>query len=101
MDAVFSALADPRRRRMVAVLRHGETSAGDIERALDADQPSTSRHLRVLRDAGLVRVRKAAQRRLYSLVPARLAELDAWLGDYRHFWTSKLDALELHLNQET
>lgn len=96
----FAALADPARRRVVEVLRDGERSAGEIERALAVNQPAASKHLRALREAGLVRVRKDAQRRFYSLDAAPLAELDAWLEPYRAFWSAKLDALEKHLDQE-
>jgi DNA-binding transcriptional ArsR family regulator len=101
MDAAFAALADPTRRRMLAALRGGERSAGEIERALGAPQPAVSKHLKALRLAGLVRMRKDAQRRLYSLDPGPLAELDAWLAPYRRFWGERLDALERHLDQES
>jgi len=100
MDSLMAALADPMRRRMLAQLRAGEQSAGALERALGVSQPSASKHLRALRQAGLVRVRKDAQRRLYAIDPAPLAELDAWLADYRHFWSGALDALALHLERE-
>jgi DNA-binding transcriptional ArsR family regulator len=100
MLTAFAALADPARRHVVELLRNGERSAGEIERALEVAQPAASKHLRALRDAGLVRVRKDAQRRLYSLDAAPLAELDAWLQPYRAFWSAKLDALEKHLDQE-
>ena len=101
MEASFSALADPLRRRMVEMLREGERSAGEIERRLKVNQPTASKHLRTLREAGLVRVRKDAQRRLYRLDPAPFIELDAWLAPYREFWAARLDALEHHLNQES
>lgn len=101
MDTAFAALSDPTRRRMLETLRAGERSAGDIERTLGAPQPAVSKHLKTLRLAGLVRVRKDAQRRLYSLDPAPLAELDAWLAPYRRFWSDRLDALERHLDQES
>jgi len=68
---------------------------------LPLSQPGASKHLRILRDAGLVAVRKDAQRRIYRLAPDRLAELDAWLAPYRKFWSSRLDALEDHLNKES
>jgi DNA-binding transcriptional ArsR family regulator len=100
MDAAFTALADPVRRRVVEVLRRGECSAGEIERALKVSQPATSKHLRVLREAGLVQVRRDAQRRLYRIDPRPLAAFDAWLTPYRQFWAGKLDALERHLDQE-
>jgi len=82
-------------------LRAGERSAGEIERALRIPQPAASKHLRALRQAGLVSMRKDAQRRLYRLDPAPLAELDAWLEPYRRFWNDRLDALERHLDQES
>jgi DNA-binding transcriptional ArsR family regulator len=99
MDAAFAALADPTRRRVLEALRAGERSAGEIERTLGAPQPAVSKHLKALRLAGLVRVRKDAQRRLYSLDPTPLAELDTWLAPYRRFWGDRLDALERHLDQ--
>lgn len=101
MLSTFSALADPVRLRMVEVLGGGERSAGEIERALNISQPAASKHLKSLRLAGLVLVRKDAQRRLYRLTPEPLAELDAWLEPYRHFWSARLDALERHLDQES
>ena len=101
MSQAFAALADPTRRRMIEALGEGERSAGEIERALRLNQPTASKHLRALREAGLVRVRKDAQRRLYRLDPAPLAELDAWLEPYRRFWNTRLDALERHLDQES
>ena len=101
VDAAFAALADPTRRRVLETLRGGERSAGEIERTLGAPQPAVSKHLRALRLAGLVRVRKDAQRRLYSLDPEPLAELDAWLAPYRQFWSERLDALERHLDEES
>jgi DNA-binding transcriptional ArsR family regulator len=101
MDAALTALADPTRRRVLEVLRAGERSAGDIERSLRAPQPAVSKHLKALRLAGLVRVRKDAQRRLYSLDPEPLAALDAWLAPYRRFWSERLDALERHLDEES
>ncbi len=97
----FTALADPIRFQVVTLLRDGERSAGEIERALEISQPTASKHLRSLRLAGLVRMRKDAQRRIYRLDPAPLAELDAWLAPYRQFWSQRLDALERHLDQET
>ena len=101
MDIIFAALADPTRRRMMEALRAGERSAGEIERALGLPQPAASKHLRALRQAGLVHVRKDTQRRVYSLAPQPLAALDAWLAPYRRFWTDRLDALERHLDQES
>ena len=85
---------------IVAMLADGERPAGDFVDALPVSQPTVSKHLSVLREAGLVSVRKDANRRLYALNPAPLAELDAWLAPYRRFWTDRLDALEAHLDKE-
>jgi|SRR5215217_1398680 len=101
MDAVFETLAEPNRRRILDLLREGERPAGDLVDALSLSQPNISKHLRVLREAELVRVRQDGQRRLYSLNAGRLARIDAWLAPYRRFWTDKLDALEDHLDRET
>lgn len=96
----MAALAEPVRRRMLEQLRAGELSAGALERALGISQPAASKHLRALRRAGLVRVRKDAQHRFYAIDPAPLAALDAWLSQYRQFWTGALDALAQHLERE-
>lgn len=96
----FEALADPHRRHILDLLRVQERTAGDIVAALPITQPGASKHLRVLREAGLVTVRKDAQRRVYRLEPERLAELDAWLAPYRRFWSDRLDAIEAHLKKE-
>jgi len=96
----FEALADPHRRHILDLLRTQERTAGEIVSALAISQPGASKHLRVLREAGLVSVRKDAQRRVYRLTPERLAELDAWLAPYRHFWSGRLDAIEAHLKRE-
>jgi len=85
---------------IVAMLAAGERPAGDFVDALPISQPTVSKHLSVLRAAGLVSVRKDANRRLYALNPAPLAEIDAWLAPYRRFWTDRLDALEAHLDKE-
>jgi len=98
MDA-FEALAEPARRHILALLRPGEQPAGALVVALGLPQPNVSKHLRVLREAGLVRVRIDGPRRLYALDPAPLADLDAWLAPYRHFWAARLDALGDHLNR--
>ena len=100
MEAALAALADPIRRHVLDVLRHGERSAGEIERTLKLSQPATSKHLRALREAGLVRMRPDAQRRVYRIDPAPLADLHAWLATFRPFWADRLDALEHHLDQE-
>ena len=95
----LEALADPTRRRIVELLSESERPAGEIASHFGTSRPGISRHLRVLRDSGLVRVREDAQRRLYSLDPAPLAELDAWLERYRRFWTNRLDALETEVRR--
>jgi DNA-binding transcriptional ArsR family regulator len=96
----FAALADPTRRHIVELLAGGERSAGDLARRFTLTQPAVSQHLRALRDARLVRVRRDAQRRMYSLNPRGLAQIDAWLSRYRAFWTMRLDALERALQAE-
>lgn len=93
------ALADPTRLRIVELLAEGERSAGELAAEFDTSRPGISRHLRVLREHGLVRVRGDGQRRLYSLDPAPLAELDNWLERYRAFWTNRLDALDTELQR--
>lgn len=100
MQHTLSALAEPNRMAILALLAEGERAAGELVEALPIAQPAVSKHLGVLRQAGLVSVRKDAQRRLYSLNPAPLAALDAWLEPYRRFWTARLDALEAHLDRE-
>ncbi|HEX7117664.1 MAG TPA: metalloregulator ArsR/SmtB family transcription factor [Longimicrobiales bacterium] len=95
---LFETLAEPSRRRILELLRTGERSVGELVDALGASQPAVSRHLRVLREAGLVEARVDAQRRLYRLRPATLRELDAWLEPYRLLWSGRLDDLERHLN---
>ncbi|MEJ0049161.1 MAG: metalloregulator ArsR/SmtB family transcription factor [Rhodospirillales bacterium] len=100
MDELFAALSEPARRHMLDALRLGERSAGELERALGMSQPAASKHLRVLRQAGLVHVRKDAQRRIYRLEPQKLAELDTWLADYRKFWNGALGELARHLDRE-
>jgi DNA-binding transcriptional ArsR family regulator len=91
--SAFEALADPTRRRIVELLADGERSAGEIAAEFSTSRPGVSRHLRVLREHGLVQTREDGQRRLYSLDPAPLEELDAWLERYRGFWANRLDAL--------
>ena len=98
---VYEALAEPHRRRIIELVGDGERTAGDIVDALAISQPGASKHLRILREAGLVSVRKDAQRRVYRLEPAKLAEVDAWLRPYRKFWSGKLDALVDHLMKES
>lgn len=95
---VFEAIAEPNRRALLDLLAEGERSAGDLVASLPSlTQPAVSRHLRILRDVGLVEVRPEAQRRIYALRPERLAELDRWLSRYRRYWSDHLDALERHL----
>jgi DNA-binding transcriptional ArsR family regulator len=93
----FAALADPTRRRIVEMLATRELAAGEIARRFDMTPPAVSQHLRLLRDAGLVHVRRDAQRRIYALDPRGLAELDAWIARYRRFWHDRLDTLEREL----
>ncbi|MCO7220934.1 helix-turn-helix transcriptional regulator [Klenkia sp. PcliD-1-E] len=98
---VFAVLADPTRRAVLDLLADGERTAGDLAQAAPAlTQPAVSRHLRVLRDAGLVRVRVDGQRRVYRLDPAPLTEVDAWVDRYRPRWTSALGRLATHLSTE-
>jgi DNA-binding transcriptional ArsR family regulator len=99
MDA-FSAIADPTRRAVLDMLAERPRSAGDIVNAFPKiSQPAVSKHLRILRDAGLVSVQTNAQQRIYSLEPKALAELDAWIAKYEVFWYDRLDALEQHLSK--
>lgn len=100
MDAL-AALADPIRRRIVELVAEGERSAGELAAEFPVSRPAVSRHLRVLREAGLVAVRGEEQRRIYSLRPAPLADLDAWLDRYRVFWADRLDALAKHVEDTT
>ena len=100
MHQALQALGEPHRMAIVAMLNDGERPAGDVVNALPISLPTVSKHLSVLREAGLVTVRKDANRRLYSLNPAPLAEIDAWLEPYRRFWTNRLDALETYLDKE-
>jgi DNA-binding transcriptional ArsR family regulator len=96
---VLEALADPTRRRIVELLADGERSAGEIASQFSTSRPGVSRHLRVLRERGLVQAREQGQRRLYSLDPAPLVELDAWLERYRVFWTNRLGALDTEIRR--
>jgi DNA-binding transcriptional ArsR family regulator len=95
---MFEVLAEPRRREILDLLRSGERPVGDLVRQLTLTQPAVSKHLKVLREAGLVEVRQDAQRRWYRLRPEPLAEIDAWLAPYRRLWNAHLDALERHLD---
>jgi DNA-binding transcriptional ArsR family regulator len=97
--SVFEVLAEPRRRQILDLVRDGECSVTELVARLAMNQPAVSKHLRVLREAGLVGVRVDEQRRLYRLVPDPLRELDQWLAPYRAAWDSSLDKLERHLDQ--
>lgn len=97
MDAVFQALADESRRTVLQMLRTRPATAGELAGALPIARPGVSRHLRVLREAGLVEVRQEGQRRIYSLSPQPLAEVDRWLADYRALWQNRLDALHTEI----
>jgi DNA-binding transcriptional ArsR family regulator len=95
----FGVLAEPTRRRILDLLRERARPVGELVDLLGLSQPGTSKHLRILREAGLVQVRQDAQRRWYELRPEPLAEIDAWLEPYRRLWAGRLDALERHLDQ--
>ncbi len=99
MESSFAIVAEPNRRAILDLLLASERSVGEIERELRMSQPSVSKHLRVLREAGFVESRVEAQRRLYRLRPEPLMELDAWLTPYRRFWSKHVDALERHLDR--
>jgi DNA-binding transcriptional ArsR family regulator len=96
----YAALAEPHRRQILDLLRGGERSVTDlVERLGDLSQPGVSKHLRILRDAGLVRARAQGKQRLYALDAQPLQHVDAWLEPYRAFWSERLDALERHLEE--
>jgi DNA-binding transcriptional ArsR family regulator len=99
MATTFEVLAEPRRREILDLLRTGERPVGDLVERLPVTQPAVSKHLRVLREAGLVEVRHDAQRRLYRLRPEPLAEVDEWLAPYRRMWAGRLDALGRRLDE--
>lgn len=99
MASTFAVLADPSRREILDLLRSGERPVNDLVSVLDLTQPTVSKHLRVLREAGLVEVRIDAQRRWYRLNPRPLAEIDTWLAPYRRMWEASFDALERHLEE--
>ena len=96
----FDVLAEPTRRVILDLLLDGERSVGDLVKRLKLSQPGVSKHLRVLRDAGLVSVRTEGQRRIYGVQPEPLAEVAEWLEPYRKLWAERLDALERHLDEE-
>lgn len=100
MATTFELVAEPTRRRILDLVRDRERSVGDLVERLGLSQPGVSKHLRVLREAGLVDVRHDAQRRLYRIRPEPLSEIDAWLAPYRRFWAGRLDALEDHLDRK-
>jgi DNA-binding transcriptional ArsR family regulator len=97
---VFEALADPTRRRIVELLAEEERSAGELAGHFQVSRPAVSKHLRVLREAGLVNVREDAQRRIYRLEPMAMGRAEAWLARHRQFWEQRLDALEAQIEKE-
>ena len=99
MDSIFEVIAEPNRRAILGVLVSSEQSVGEIERRLRMSQPTVSKHLRVLREAGFVDSTVDAQRRLYRLKPEPFREMDAWLTQFRRFWSAHVDALERHLDR--
>ena len=99
MESVFDIIAEPNRRAILSLLVSSQQSVGEIERQLRMTQPTVSKHLRVLRDAGFVESTVDAQRRLYRLKPAPFEELNTWLDQFRRFWSAHVDALERHLDR--
>jgi DNA-binding transcriptional ArsR family regulator len=99
METVFEVIAEPNRRAILSLLGSSEQSVGEIERRLRISQPTVSKHLRVLREAGFVESTVDAQRRLYRLKPGPLREIDEWLAQFRRFWSAHVDALERHLDR--
>ena len=99
MESVFEIIAEPNRRAILSLLVSSEQSVGEIERQLGMSQPTVSKHLRVLREAGFVESTVDAQRRLYRLKPEPLQEVAAWLAPFRRFWSAHVDALERHLDR--
>jgi DNA-binding transcriptional ArsR family regulator len=99
METVFDIIAEPNRRAILSLLVSSEQSVGEMERQLRMPQPTVSKHLRVLRDAGFVEATVDAQRRLYRLKPEPFREVDEWLGQFRQFWSAHVDALERHLDR--
>jgi DNA-binding transcriptional ArsR family regulator len=97
--STFDVLAEPTRRRILDLLREAERPVNDLVTSLSVSQPGVSKHLRVLREAGLVEARVEAQRRVYRVRPEPLAEIDVWLAPYRRLWAQRLDALEQHLDE--
>src|ERR1700752_1151170 len=99
MESAFEIIAEPNRRAILSLLVSNQQSVGEIERQLRMSQPTVSKHLRVLRDAGFVESTVDAQRRLYRIRPEPLQEVDAWLAPFRRFWSAHVDALERHLDR--
>jgi DNA-binding transcriptional ArsR family regulator len=99
MESAFAIIAEPSRRAMLNLLASSERTVGELERQLGLAQPSVSKHLRVLREAGFVESRVDAQRRVYRLRPEPFMEVDAWLAPFRRFWSAHVDALERHLDR--
>jgi len=99
VESVFEIIAEPNRRAILSLLVSSQRSVGEIERQLRMPQPTVSKHLRVLREAGVVESMVDAQRRLYRLKAERLQEVDAWLAPFRRFWSAHVDALERHLDR--
>jgi DNA-binding transcriptional ArsR family regulator len=99
METAFEIIAEPNRRAILSLLASSQQSVGEIERRLRMSQPTVSKHLRVLREAGFVESTVDAQRRLYRLNPEPLQEVDAWLAQFRRFWSQHVDALERHLDR--
>ena len=99
MESTFAIIAEPSRRAILSLLASSEQTVGDIEEQLHLPQPSVSKHLRVLREAGFVESRVDAQRRVYSIKPEPLMEIDTWLAPFRRFWSAHVDALERHLDR--
>jgi DNA-binding transcriptional ArsR family regulator len=99
MESAFAIIAEPSRRALLNLLAASERSVGELERQLGMTQPSVSKHLRVLREAGFVESRVEAQRRVYRLRAEPLMEVDSWLAQFRRFWSAHVDALERHLDR--
>jgi DNA-binding transcriptional ArsR family regulator len=99
VESVFEIIAEPNRRAILSLLVASEQSVGEIERQLSMSQPTVSKHLRVLREAGFVEATVDEQRRVYRLTPTPLLEVDDWLDQFRRFWSARVDALERHLDR--
>lgn len=99
MESTFDILAEPKRRKILSLLASSDLSVGEIQDQLEVSQPTVSKHLRVLREAGLVESMVDAQRRIYHLTPEPLEEVDAWLAPFRELWSIHMKALERHLNE--